>query len=108
MNRAVGTAQAWLRQYRVESGAVCVYAIFKIAYALQSVHASGRLGPRIIEGADSGVYTGAASAPIWSWKFLAGPGPFGYPLLIKLCASNIRAVILAQSLISIVAWISST
>ena len=105
MNRAIGIIAGRARSAPHLAVGGTIFTVLKLIYAIRSVFGSGIYGPRIIFGADTSVYLNAANAPIWSYKFLAGPGPFGYPLLVKLCASNIRTVIVAQSLISIVAWL---
>ena len=46
-----------------------------------------------------------ARGALWSRQFLEGRGPFGYSLLLKLVASNLRAVVLVQAGLSVLAWV---
>lgn len=59
---------------------------------------------RIGFGPDSALYIAAAHAPVWSRKFYAGPGGFGFLLLAKVSARNLRAIVLLQSVIAVGAW----
>ena len=77
--------------------------ILKVWYMSRSAFGHGPLGPRVIAGPDSEGYLALAHKPIFSWDFLAGP--MVYPLLIKAVFSNWRAIVVAQTLISIVAWL---
>jgi hypothetical protein len=86
---------------------VAVFAGLVLGYAVWAALAGhGRVvGPRVGYGPDSALYLAAARAPVWSRQFLAGPGAFGFLLLAKLCARNVRAIVLVQSLLSLVAWV---
>src|SRR5262249_23028370 len=66
--------------------------------------AHGWVGPRVGYGPDSAVYLAAARAPLWDHRFLSGPGPFGFLLLAKLCARNLRAIVLVQTILAVGAW----
>ncbi len=70
-----------------------------------SFFATGAFGPRFGYGPDSELYMQTARHPLWSRAFLAGPGPLGFPLLVKLCLRNLRAIVLVQSLCAAAAWL---
>ena len=71
--------------------AIGVFAALELGFAIwAALVAHGRFGPRIGYGPDSVLYLTAAHAPVWSRRFLAGPGAFGFPLLAKLCLRNVR------------------
>ena len=92
-------AAFWFNGYG--AGAVSLALGFAIWAALL---AHGRFGPRVGYGPDSALYLKAADAPVWSRRFLAGPGAFGFPLLAKLCLRNLRAIVIVQSVVSVGAW----
>ena len=80
------------------------FVVAKVWYALRSVLGSGPLGPKVIAGLDSAQYLANAKAPILSMRFLADR-PFGYLLLVKTLQSNLYAIVIAQTLVSIAAWL---
>ena len=85
--------------------AIGVFAALELGFAIwAALVAHGRFGPRIGYGPDSVLYLTAAHAPVWSRRFLAGPGAFGFPLLAKLCLRNVRAIVLVQTFVSVGAW----
>src|SRR5262249_42486074 len=53
---------------------------------------------------DSALYLAAAHAPVWSRRFLAGPGAFGFLLLAKLSLRNLRAIVIVQTVVAVGAW----
>jgi hypothetical protein len=84
---------------------IATFAILELGFAIWvAFFAHGRVGPRVGYGPDSFLYLRAARAPVWSRDFLAGPGAFGFLLLAKLCARNLRAIVVVQSLIAVGAW----
>ena len=53
---------------------------------------------------DSSSYRAVANAGLLSWDFWFGPRPPTYPLLIWLVGPSARAVVVAQTLIAVLAW----
>lgn len=93
------------RPRRVAAIVVLAFVALELGYAIWiAFMAHGPVGPRVGYGPDSAVYIIAARAPVWSRHFLAGPGAFGFLLLAKVCARNLRAIVIVQSLLSIAAW----
>lgn len=85
--------------------AVAMFVVLELGYAVWVVCIThGRLGPRVGYGPDSIVYLMAARSPVWSRSFLAGPGPFGFLLLAKLSARNLRAIVVMQTIVAACAW----
>ena len=81
------------------------YVALEMGYAIWVAFiAHGRVGPRVGYGPDSILYLTAARAPLWDHRFYAGPGGFGFLLLAKLCARNLRAIVIVQSLLAVGAW----
>ncbi len=100
-----GTATKRAGRYiNFETIVIAIFVVLKLIYMSRSVFGTGRIGPRILEGNDSGLYMQSANASIFSKTFYAARGPLGYPLLIKLLFHNLRAIIVAQSIISIASW----
>ena len=97
----------WPRPRGAAASVVGVFAVLVLGYAVWAASAGhGRvLGPRVGYGPDSALYLAAARAPVWSRRFLAGPGAFGFLLLAKLCARNVRAIVIVQSALAVVAWV---
>jgi hypothetical protein len=97
-----------LRGHAVEVATGAVFAALVLGYAVWIVLGGDGVvagKPRVGYGPDSQVYVDAASAPVWSLDLLAARGPFGFSLLVKLCASNLRAVVVVQSLGFVAAWV---
>jgi hypothetical protein len=93
------------RPRRVALGVIGAFVALELGYAIWvALIARGRLGPRVGYGPDSILYLTAARAPLWSHRFYAGPGGFGFLLLAKACARNLRAIVLVQSLLAVGAW----
>jgi len=93
------------RPRRAAIAAVAVFMGLELGYAIWAGFiATGRFGPRVGFGPDSVVYLTAARAPVWSHRFLAGPGPFGFLLLAKVSARNLRAIVIAQTIVAVGAW----
>ena len=96
---------SWPRPRGVAVGTLAGFALVELGYAVWAAFvAHGLLGPRVGYGPDSAVYLAAAHAPVWSRRVLAGPGPFGFLLVAKLCARNLRAIVLVQSVVAVAAW----
>jgi hypothetical protein len=90
---------------RAAAFVVFAFAALELGYAIWVAFvAHGPVGPRVGYGPDSAVYIAAARAPVWSRHFLAGPGAFGFLLLAKVCARNLRAIVIVQSLLAVAAW----
>ncbi len=93
------------RPRRVAVGVIGAFVALEVGYAIWvALIAHGRLGPRVGYGPDSILYLTAARAPLWSHKFYAGPGGFGFLLLAKACARNLRAIVIVQSVLAVGAW----
>jgi len=91
---------------RVEAVIAGAFAVLVLAYAcLMAFVRDGFLGPRVGYGPDSQVYMDAAYHPVWTLEFLAARGPFLFPLLAKLSARNLRAIVVVQSVLYAGAWI---
>jgi hypothetical protein len=89
----------------VAVGVVVAFAALQLGYAIWVAFAAhGPVGPRVGYGPDSAVYLAAARAPVWARRFLEGPGPFGFLLLAKLSARNLRAIVLVQTIVAVGAW----
>lgn len=96
---------AWPRPQRVAVAAFAAFACIELGFAVWAAFvAHGFAGPRVGYGPDSALYVAAARAPVWSRNFWAGPGAFGFLLLAKLCARNLRAIVLVQTVLAIGAW----
>jgi len=96
---------AWPRPRRVAAGVLAAFALVELGYAFWAAFvAHGWAGPRVGFGPDSAVYIAAARSPVWSRGFLSGPGPFGFLLVAKLSARNLRAIVVVQSVIAVGAW----
>jgi hypothetical protein len=84
---------------------LAAFVVLELGFAAwAALFAHGRFGPRVGYGPDSALYLSAAHAPVWSRRFLAGPGAFMFPLLAKLCLRNLRAIVLVQTLVAVGAW----
>ncbi len=93
------------RPRRAAGATVAAFAALELGYAIWAAFfAHSPVGPRVGYGPDSAVYIASARAPVWSHHFLSGPGAFGFLLLAKLCARNLRAIVIVQSVLSIAAW----
>ena len=94
------------RPHRAAAVVLAVFAAAEVGFAIWAAFTGhGRVvDPRVGYGPDSALYLAAARSPVWSRGFLAGPGPFGFLLLAKLCARNLRAIVLVQSVIAAGAW----
>ena len=84
---------------------IATFAVLELGYAIWAAFfARGPVGPRVGYGPDSAVYIAAAHWPVWSKHFLAGPGAFGFLLLAKISARNLRAIVIVQTVVAIGAW----
>ena len=94
-----------IRPRRAAVGALAAFAALELGYAIWIAFiAHGRVGPRVGYGPDSILYLTAARAPVWNHRFYAGPGGFGFLLLAKVCARNLRAIVVVQSVLTVGAW----
>jgi hypothetical protein len=94
------------RRAHAETYISAVFIGLVIGYGLWIAFAtSGPVGPRVGFGADSAAYLDAARHPVWTMDFLAAPGPFAFLFVLKLCARNLRALVLVQSCGSAAAWL---
>jgi hypothetical protein len=78
-----------------------VFVSLEVGYAIWAAAAAH---PRVGYGPDSALYIAAAYLPVWSHKFIAGPGGFAYLLLAKLGARNLRAIVVMQGVVAAGAW----
>jgi hypothetical protein len=94
------------RRPRAETYIGAVFVALVLGYGIWIAFAtSGPVGPRVGFGSDSAVYLAAARHPVWTMDFLAAPGPFAFLLVLKLCARNLRVLVLVQSCASAAAWL---
>jgi hypothetical protein len=93
------------RPRRAAFAVVGAFVALELGYAIWVAFIGrGRWGPHVGYGPDSDVSIVAARAPVWSRDFLAGPGAFGFLALAKVCARNLRAIVIVQSVLAIGAW----
>jgi hypothetical protein len=96
---------AWPRPRWAVIAVLATFAALEVGFAIWAAFfAEGRFGPRVGYGPDSILYLTAAHEPVWSRRFLAGPGGFGFLLLAKLCLRNLRAIVIVQTLVAVGAW----
>ena len=94
------------RSRRIAALVVVAFVALELGYAIWAAFvAHGPLGPRVGYGPDSAVYIASARAPVWNRRFLAGPGPFGFLLLAKVAARNLRAIVIVQTVVATGAWV---
>src|SRR5439155_888861 len=92
------------RSRRIAAVVVIAFVALELGYAIWAAFvAHGPLGPRVGYGPDSAVYIASARAPLWSRRFLAGPGPFGFLLVAKVAARNLPAIVIVQAVVATVA-----
>jgi hypothetical protein len=93
------------RPRRLAAAAIVAFAALELGYVIWAAFvAHGRFGDGIGFGPDSAEYIAAARAPVWSRRFLAGPGGFGFLLVAKVCARNLRAIAFVQTALAVGAW----
>ncbi len=75
-----------------------------LLYALLRIYAASfsAATPNVLD--DTGVYTMMGSAPLFSKTMLAGLRPPVVPLLYKIFSNNYYAIIMFQTIISMLAW----
>ena len=94
------------RSRRIAVLVVVAFVGAELGYAIWAAFvAHGPVGPRVGYGPDSAIYILSARSPVWSHRFLAGPGPFGFLLLAKLAARNLRAIVIVQTVLTAAAWV---
>ncbi len=99
------TIGARVRARPVQVAIATLFVVLKIVYLVRALQPGANDGLHVILGSDSGTYVTGAGLSIFSKAFYEAPGPFGFLVLFKLVARNVRALVIAQTLISIAAWI---
>ena len=84
-----------------------LFIALKVAYAVRAMLPNDTGGIHAIVGSDTPTYTTASQTSIFSQEFYKAPGPFIFPLMLKLLRRNFRRVIVAQTLISIASWLAT-
>ena len=89
---------------RLMLGCAAVFALLKIVYLVRAVVPVDDATFHVVRGSDTPTYLDASKLSIFSKAFYQAPGPFGFLVLMKLVARNLRALVMVQTLLSIVAW----
>ena len=96
---------ARVRANPLATAAAVVFVLLKVVYLVRALRPGANEGLHIILGSDSSTYITTSKLSIFSKGFYEAPGPVGFLVLMKLVARNVRALVIAQTLISIAAWI---
>ncbi len=82
-----------------------LFVALKVIYAIRAMQPAANGGIHVIMGSDSLTYLASSRASVLSKAFFEAPGPFGFLLLLKAVARHLRALVVAQTMISIGAWL---